>query len=215
MSDDHATVTTEACFQTLSWVDERLQDPALDAAERAALNDFRIELTQRIVTLNRFVARMVALRLARGKWWFHDARSAGILALYDVIPRYRPDRGCSFASFAYRVLCQRVWDDVCRPGGARDARFRLADDDAPVDVRAEQPCAYATALNNERHLALADALGTLPSRERSVLEARFGLAGEEPLTLHQAAARLGVSHETVRRIEGRALRLVRLGLKCA
>ncbi len=49
------------------------------------------------------------------------------------------------------------------------------------------------------------ALGELSDRERRVVALRFGLDGEEPHTLAEVAARLGVSVERVRQIQVRAL----------
>jgi RNA polymerase primary sigma factor/RNA polymerase nonessential primary-like sigma factor len=51
---------------------------------------------------------------------------------------------------------------------------------------------------------VADLLATLPSRDRTILYARFGFAGEEQ-TLQELAARLGLSRERVRQLEQRAL----------
>lgn len=45
------------------------------------------------------------------------------------------------------------------------------------------------------------ALDALPWRERRLLELRYGLAGEEPLTLEQIGQQLGITRERVRQIE--------------
>jgi len=58
---------------------------------------------------------------------------------------------------------------------------------------------------------LAGVLRDLPDAERSVLELRFGLSGEEPRTLDSIGRQLGVTRERVRQIEAAALgRLRRL-----
>lgn len=51
---------------------------------------------------------------------------------------------------------------------------------------------------------LWDAFGRLRRSERFVLIQRYGLAGQEPLTLREVAARMGVSRERVRQIEHQA-----------
>jgi RNA polymerase sigma factor (sigma-70 family) len=51
---------------------------------------------------------------------------------------------------------------------------------------------------------VAGLLDTLPIRERAILHARFGFAGEEQ-TLQDLAVRLGLSRERVRQLEQRAL----------
>lgn len=52
---------------------------------------------------------------------------------------------------------------------------------------------------------LVHALGQLTTRERKVIELRFGLGGEEPRTLEEVGVRFGVTRERIRQIESRAL----------
>jgi RNA polymerase primary sigma factor len=49
-------------------------------------------------------------------------------------------------------------------------------------------------------------LDGLPERERRILELRFGLTGEEPMTLEQVGKRLGVTRERIRQMELKTLR---------
>ncbi|MDX6508529.1 MAG: polymerase primary sigma factor, partial [Gaiellaceae bacterium] len=46
----------------------------------------------------------------------------------------------------------------------------------------------------------------LPSRERQVLELRYGLSDAEPKTLEEIGRRLGLTRERVRQIELESLR---------
>ncbi len=52
---------------------------------------------------------------------------------------------------------------------------------------------------------LSTMLATLPPRDRRLIECRFGLTGEDPMTLAEVAGTLGVSRERVRQIENRTL----------
>ncbi|MEK7876608.1 MAG: sigma factor-like helix-turn-helix DNA-binding protein, partial [Pseudomonadota bacterium] len=54
---------------------------------------------------------------------------------------------------------------------------------------------------------LTGLLDDLP--ERTVIRLRFGLSGEEPLTLEAVGRRLGLSRERVRQIEGAGLKKLR------
>ena len=56
---------------------------------------------------------------------------------------------------------------------------------------------------------LAGVLQDLPDTERTVVTLRFGLGGEEPMTLESIGQRLGVTRERVRQIEGSALKRLR------
>jgi RNA polymerase primary sigma factor len=52
-------------------------------------------------------------------------------------------------------------------------------------------------------------LASLPPRDRRLIECRFGLTGEDPMTLAEVADTLGVSRERVRQIEGEVLQKLR------
>jgi RNA polymerase primary sigma factor len=54
-----------------------------------------------------------------------------------------------------------------------------------------------------------EVLGTLPKRERTVLDLRFGLNGRAPLTLEAVGRRFGVTRERIRQIQIDALRRLR------
>jgi RNA polymerase sigma factor (sigma-70 family) len=75
------------------------------------------------------------------------------------------------------------------------------------------PSPEEAILQNDLIRRLDAALESLPVREREVLRLRFGLDGEEALTLEEAGARFGVTRERARQIEVQALR--RLGRSLA
>jgi len=62
-----------------------------------------------------------------------------------------------------------------------------------------------TALSHEVDLLLEEWIGTLTSREREVLEGRFGLHGHEAETLDVLSIRLGLTRERVRQVQNEAL----------
>jgi len=59
--------------------------------------------------------------------------------------------------------------------------------------------------NRLRDSDLQAALESLPWRERRVLELRYGLAGEGPMTLEEIGSQVGVTRERVRQIESKTL----------
>ena len=60
-------------------------------------------------------------------------------------------------------------------------------------------------LSHEVDLLLEEWIGTLTSRERAVLEGRFGLHDHEPETLETLSVRLGLTRERVRQVQNEAL----------
>ena len=56
---------------------------------------------------------------------------------------------------------------------------------------------------------LERALSTLPERECMILALRFGLTGEEPMTLERIGERFGLTRERIRQLEAKALAKLR------
>jgi len=79
-------------------------------------------------------------------------------------------------------------------------------DEEPLDLAADLD---RVEVERTMHAVLED----LEPRERTVIEARFGLGGETPQTLQTIGRRLGLSRERVRQIEARALERLRRGGK--
>jgi RNA polymerase primary sigma factor len=75
-------------------------------------------------------------------------------------------------------------------------------DDATAEV---QDPGAALEADDERHL-LHRRLDRLEARERIVVSLRYGLEGNDPMTLKEVGRRLGVTREWVRKIELRAVR---------
>ena len=85
--------------------------------------------------------------------------------------------------------------------GLADISELIMDDDLP------QPEEYAALALRRSDITFH--LDALPSRERMILEARFGLNGDQPRTLDQIAVGEGVTRERIRQIEKRALAMMR------
>jgi RNA polymerase primary sigma factor len=78
----------------------------------------------------------------------------------------------------------------------------VADEDAPSP--------FDEASVALRRSDIERTLDALPFRERRVLELRFGLRGEQPLTLEEVGRAFGVTRERIRQIEGNTLRKLQL-----
>jgi RNA polymerase primary sigma factor len=75
------------------------------------------------------------------------------------------------------------------------------------DTKTDQP--DVTTAERLRSTELGRALDSLNPRMRRVLALRFGLDGEQPRTLEEVGAGLGITRERVRQLEARALRELR------
>jgi RNA polymerase primary sigma factor len=98
----------------------------------------------------------------------------------------------------------------------RNAACASASLDAPVGdfddavlgdlVPGEGPLPDELVEDSLRSQALADAIDSLPERQRCVLILRYGLGDAEPSTLEDIGRRLGLTRERVRQIEADALK---------
>jgi RNA polymerase primary sigma factor len=96
----------------------------------------------------------------------------------------------------------------------RELNRNLTSLDQPVG---DEDTAFGDLLPSDRpdpHEEVADAdrnsrvnalVADLPSEEREVIKLRFGLTGEEPLTLRQTGIELGISADRARQLEERGL----------
>ncbi len=75
-----------------------------------------------------------------------------------------------------------------------DANLPLPDEEAEITMRKE---------------TLRNILGTLSSRERQVLELRYGLDGQHPRTLDEVGRTFNVTRERIRQIENQSLKKLR------
>jgi RNA polymerase primary sigma factor len=72
------------------------------------------------------------------------------------------------------------------------------------DQTAESP--FELAAEHLRRENLRRALNALPTREREVIEMRFGLTGERPYTLEEVGRAFNVTRERIRQIENHTLK---------
>ena len=103
---------------------------------------------------------------------------------------------------AQRILVDRARRaSTLRPDGGDD------DHDWSSDSTGEHRLAPDQVMEaDDERRELRNRLDQLEPRERTILSLRFGLDGDEPLTLKEVGRRLGVTREWVRKIEVRAVR---------
>ena len=85
----------------------------------------------------------------------------------------------------------------------------MGDTDASLaDFIEDDPTQQPEAIAAERIMKedLAKTLAGLPDRERWIIELRYGLSGQEPMTLEQVGHEFGVTRERIRQMEIKTLR---------
>jgi len=140
-----------------------------------------------------------------------DLLQEGRIALWRAIEGYDPRRGAAFSTYASVAIARRVW----RATQQERCERRLV-------RQADPPDAYlmleAGIWQEQVGEVLAEGLGVLNQRQRTVLAWLYGVGEETPLredgrdewTLDEVGERLGVSGERVRQVRNDALVVLRL-----
>ncbi len=96
---------------------------------------------------------------------------------------------------------------VNTPTQSGSADGELTINDLVMDMNTPSPDMAVLEGDNIRHLL--DLLGEIDDREATILRLRYGLGGEDPMTLKQIGQRIGLTRKRVRQIEHEALRKLR------
>ena len=143
-----------------------------------------------------------------------DLISIGTIGLIKGINTFKPDKKVKLATYAARCVeneilmhlraqkkhkCEVSLNEPIgtdHDGNQISLRDVLGTEGAMVAETVEQSCEYQHLLQK---------LHCLTEREKLVLELRYGLNGDEPITQKEVGARLKVSRSYVSRIEKKAL----------
>jgi RNA polymerase primary sigma factor/RNA polymerase sigma factor len=141
---------------------------------------------------------------------FFELVSDGNMSLMRAVEKFDYARGNKFSTYASWAIMKNFARTIPDEHRYHD-RFRTsqpelftsAEDDRTDQVELE-------TAQNQRESQVEKILGCLDEREQKIIVRRFGLQrGEEPLTLKQVGAELGVTKERIRQIEARALSKLR------
>ena len=149
------------------------------------------------------LVHLVVQRQGGGWVEYVDLVQEGRIVLWRAILGYRPELGYRFSTYAYRAICNRVWEVL---GRARDRAVEWGEEREP-EMLGEVVQRWQTEQVRE---ALAEEIGCLTERQRKVIEQAYGLKGEAPRSLAAIGRELGVSRERVRQIRNEALVVLRL-----
>lgn len=112
---------------------------------------------------------------------------------------------------AYMHMPREKVDKIMKFTGDITSLDTTIDDDSdtrlteliPSDDQYEEP--FEETFQNSLKDILMKTLSELSNREQRVIELRFGLSGESPLTLEEIGKRLGITRERVRQIQNKAI----------
>ncbi len=205
-------------YNYLKFKASRLRDQLDVENPKAPLMDEIEQLYEQIVNTKNQIARSnlrlvvsIAKKRVTPDQNFFELVSDGNLSLLRAIEKFDYARGNKFSTYASWAIMKNFARTIPSEYRQRD-RFRTSHDelfDMTQESRAN-PTIEET-IQRDRVSKINRVLERLDERERQIIVGRFGLDhSQEPLTLKEVGAELGVTKERIRQIEARALNKLRL-----
>ena len=143
-----------------------------------------------------------------------DLISIGTIGLVKAVDSFSPENGARFATYAARC----IQNEILMHFRSRKKHTSEVSINETIDVdRDGNPLSYMDVICDEEDFAeevqrklltesMLHSIETcLTQRERQIIEMRYGLASENPMTQKEVADLLGISRSYVSRIEKSAL----------
>ena len=187
---------------------------AADMDEIQRLYDEAVKIKNRIVQANlRLLCRSQNATLARAKIFFQLV-SDGNMSLIRAAEKFDYARGNKFSTYASWAIMKNFARSIPNEYKQRD-RFRPTSEELFLAHEDQRTDRYAIeSQQHAREKQIREILERLDDREQQIIISRFGLDySEEPQTLKEVGAKMGVTKERIRQIEARALSKLRVAAK--
>jgi len=165
-----------------------------------------VAVKNQLVRSNLRLVVSIAKRHVSGAASLFELISDGNMSLIRAVDRFDYARGNKFSTYASWAIMKNFVRSIQDDHRHRD-RFRTGLAEMFSDTGDARPDHVEQELiQSKRETEVERILQRLDERERKIIIQRFGLArGQEPLTLKQVGANLGVTKERIRQLEMRAL----------
>ena len=205
-------------FNYLKYLADRLRqqiDPVKARSSRMDkiehLYDQAVETKNRIIQANLRLVVSIAKRHVSGADEFFELVSDGNMSLIRAAEKFDYARGNKFSTYASWAIMKNYARTIPDGFKQRD-RFRTSHDEifsSTVERRGDQ--FEQESAQHQRLSQVGKILARLDEREQKIIISRFGLDySQEPQTLKEVGAKMGVTKERIRQIEARALNKLRV-----
>ena len=184
----------------------------LDVLERMEAGDETAK--QVLIEHNLRLVVYIARRFENTGINLEDMISIGTIGLIKAIGTYRRDKNIKLATYASRCIENEILMHIRKISNQKtevslDEPINMDYDGNELllsDVLGTDEDIIFRSLEDDVDLhLLRQALCQLPSREREIVEMRFGLAGRKELTQKEVASILGISQSYISRLEKRIM----------
>jgi RNA polymerase sporulation-specific sigma factor len=184
----------------------------LDVIERMEAGEEAAK--QKLIEHNLRLVVYIARRFENTGINLEDMISIGTIGLIKAIGTYRRDKNIKLATYASRCIENEILMHIRKISNQKtevslDEPINMDYDGNELllsDVLGTDEDIISRSLEDDVDLhLLRQALGQLPSREREIVEMRFGLAGRKELTQKEVASVLGISQSYISRLEKRIM----------